>query len=492
MYLTETDRIVAMIRNNGNPTDSDVIKDIISEDEKSDRKKEMKEGEEYYAVKQDILNIDFNVAEVDGEQIVNPNASNNKLVHAIHTLLVNQKMFYIISEGLQIESKDENLEKEIDDIFGHKFDVTLNKWGTGASNKGDEAIHPYIDVDGKIKFTIINSRELILVYDSAYEDELTLAFRYYTFPYQKTKMSPKRILHKVEIWDKEKVTYYVEKENGDYEKDSTQQLNPRYHFYGYNSSNPDNKVGRGWGKVPFIILKNNNLSMSDLKLYKTLVDDYDFNRSDLSNNLKDIQELFWVLFGADSTNLSEFFRNLKKYKGMKVPDGAKVEDKRGELPTEAGKTHTDSLWEDIFITGMGVDYKSDIFKNPPSGVALRTMFAGLDLKANALIIHWKIALEQLGWFICEYLNLVKKKKYDYKSLTYSFKKALIINDLEQAQIAQISEGVISDETRRDKHPWNKDKKLEDERIEKEKSEQTDRVIKYMKNKNQNVNYDNQV
>lgn len=472
MYLTPTDQAVLMMMNNSNMTVSDIIADIIKDDKQSTAKKEMGEGEEYYKINNDVLKNDFNKVVIDGSTVQNPLISNDKLVHAFHHILVNQKIDYICGNPIKIQVDDKGKLKKINEILGDKFDLLMKKWGTNSSNKGSEFLHPYIDALGKFRLTIIPSQQIIEIFDQRYQEDRVGIVRYYSIEVKKDRTLPKQTVNKVELWDKEKTLFLVE-ESGKYVLDSDYKENPRYHFYEYNTISPEIKTARSWGSIPFIKLKNNSLEMSDLRLYKTLVDNYDFSRSIFSNNLKDIQELFWVLFGADETNIGEFVKNLKTYKAMKVPLGAEVDSKKGEIPFEARKEHEDKLWEDIFFFGMGVNWKSDIFRNPPSGIALKTLLIPLDLKANAMIREWTPALSELMYFVSMYLGLTDKTSFEYKQIGFQFDKTIIINELEKSQIAQFSKGVISDETIIENHPWVKDKQLEMERLKQQNEDVED-------------------
>ena len=66
-----------------------------------------------------------------------------------------------------------------------------------------------------------------------------------------------------------------------------------------------------WDKVPFIAFKYNADEMSLLKLVKSLIDDYDLNTSDTSNNLQDIPDSIKVVKNYDGTDKGEFTQNLQ-------------------------------------------------------------------------------------------------------------------------------------------------------------------------------------
>ncbi len=468
MYLTETDRVNLMLMQNNNPTASDIIRDLIADDKLSTAKKNMTAGDEYYKINHDVLKHDFNEVIIDGTPVLNPLISNDKLVHAFHHILVNQKIDYVCGNPVKIQA-DESLLPSINEALGDKFDLLLKKWGINASNKGNEFLHPWIDKDGNFRLTIIPSQQIIEIYDQQYQEERLGVLRYYSIDVKRDRLSPKKTINKVELWDNEKTLFLIE-EGGRYVLDPDQPENPKYNFYRYNTLTPSEKNGLSWGKIPFVKLKNNSLEMSDLQLCKSLIDNYDFSRSQFSNNLSDIQELFWILFGADKTDLGEFVRNLKTYKAMKVPQGADVQDKKGEIPFAARKEHEDTLWEDIFFFGMGVNWKSDIFRNPPSGAALKTLLIPLDLKANALIREWTPALSEVIYFLAKYFELTGKNNFDPKQIGFRFDKTMIINELEKSQIAQAGKGIISDETIIENHPWVKDAQLEMERLAKQSEE----------------------
>lgn len=468
MYLSPQDQAILIMQNNNNMGLPEIVADMIKDDRQKEEKTKMDEGERYYSIKQDVLTKNFNEVTIDGSKTINPLISNDKLLHPFHRILVDQKISYAVGNPVKIIADDPLLTK-INELLGHNFDKIMQTWGIGASNKGSESLHPYINQKGEFDLAIIPGQQLIFVYDSLFQKDLLGVIRYYTVTVKKDRLSIPRTITKVELWNKQNTFFMIEDERGMYVPDPDHEINPRPHFFEFNTIDPNNKLGRSWGRVPFIKLRNNAIEMSDLEIYKTLVDNYDDSRSTMSNNLKDIQEMFWILFGADETNLGEFVRNLKTYKSMKVPAGANVENKQGEVPFASRKEHEDKLWEDIFFFGMGVNWKSDTFRNPPSGIALKTMLIPLDLKVNALIREWTTSLQELMAYCCDYLSLVGEGKYNYQDISFQFDKQIIISDLEQSQIAQQSKGVISDETIMEHHPWVEDVEVEKERMAEQNS-----------------------
>lgn len=471
MYITETQKVIRMMENNNNAGMSELLKDMIQADINSKQKKAMKEGVKYYEGEHDISKHDFTTSKVDGIVIANSLLSNDHVVHSFHRLLVDQKSAYIAGNPIKIQSDNEAEADAVADLLGHEFDSTLYELVTNVSNKGVEYLHTYIDEEGNFKVMLIDASEIIPIYDTQFQRTLVAVIRYYPLDVKETKDKATQILYRVELWSENDVTFYVQDESGKFIKEAVLDsqgnavANPKGHFKVENTLDKS-VTQKGWNKVPFIEVKNNKIKQSDLSLIKTMIDNYDFHVSDFSNNLKDIQEMFYQLYGAGNTDLSEFVRNLKKYKAVKLPTGAVLKTEEGDIPTDAREKHLDRLREDIFVFGLGVDMNSDKFGNAPSGIALKFMYSGLDLKANALIRELTTALATLIWFISEYAKLKSENvSINPKGFSFQFDKQMIFNDYELVQMCQLSKDVISDETIAENHPFVKDSALERERLD---------------------------
>lgn len=439
--------------NNNIITDSNIIRDLIENHDTS----KMIEGEKYYYNENSILDKKQYYWK-DGERKLDKAKANNKIPHNWHKLLVDQKVSYLVSSPpiLQVkEDKNKKHEDRLNLILGEEWHDTLNEIGVNSSNKGTDWLHIYINREGLFKFIIIPAEEVIPIYDTSLQENLEGILR----PYLVQVNGKDR--YRVEWWTRETVTFYLESENGVFLLDDTEEINPAPHFY-YNDK------GYGWGKVPFVEFPNNSKRVSDLKFYKELVDAYDSNVSDLANDLEEIQEVIKVLKGYDSTNLSEFNENLRYYKTIKVSGDGGVDKLEMQIPVEAKKEMLDRLEENIFLFGQGVNMKTDKFGNSPSGVALKFLYAALDLKASTMERKFRKSVKRLLWFATEYINIIDKKDYKSTDIQVTFKKTMISNDKEDVEIARDSQGIISDETIIANHPWVEDVALEMKRLEEAK------------------------
>lgn len=293
------------------PTQTEIFDDIVRTNNKPETLEEMivryikqhleklpeiSIGQEYYEQRPDIVK---EPKPVDATGAVDPLKPDDRMITNFHANLVDQKVSYIVGKPIAFKHTDDEVVKRIDEVLGNRFDDKLHSVLTGASNKGIEWLHPYLDEDGEFKLFRVPAEQGIPIWTDKEHEELEAFIRMYKLENET----------KVEYWDKITVNYYVY-ENGSLIPDYSNNLeNSKTHF----------STG-SWGKIPFIPFKNNDLEMSDIFMYKTLIDAYNRRLSDLSNTFKDSNELTYVLKNYDEQELPEFKRLLRYYGAIKVSD----------------------------------------------------------------------------------------------------------------------------------------------------------------------------
>lgn len=434
-------------------TDSKILKDLIASHNTID----MMKGVRYYFNENDIKSRKQYFWR-DGKKAEDDTKPNNKIPHGWHKLLVDQKVAYIFGKPVTFTGPD-TFVKKVSEVLTEDFHDYVVELGLGASNKGLEWLHPYINEDGELDFIVIPAEQGIPIYDTSKQKNLEGFIRYYPIVVNGQKAI------RAEWWTKNDVTYYIAVNEGEYVVDDTEEMNPAPHFF-YGEK------GYGWGEVPFIEFANNQFKVSDLKFYKELIDDYDLRVSDNSNNLEELQALIYVLKGYEGQSLSEFMENLRYYKAISLDadPGAGVDTLSAELPIQSVNSHLDRLRGSIFTFGQGVDVSTDKFGSAPSGVALKFLFSLLDLKASMLERKFRKGLEWVIWFVAEYLSIKGEGQFNYKDIKFTFNKNMLMNDLEASQIAQNSAGIISERTIRANHPWVTNPEEEEKQQKKEREE----------------------
>src|SRR5690625_476851 len=457
MTATFTERVAKQLEQT--KPDIKLIQKLIQEHDTS----KMREGVRYYENENDIMKRQ-QYAVIDGKKVVDHEKPNNKIPHGWHKLLVDQKTAYLVGNPINFSTDDEDLLHHINEYLGEKFDDIANELVKNDSNKGKEWLHPYIDEEGNFDFIITPAEQCIPIYEDKRQTKLQHMIRYYP-----VVLGDEEVLQ-VELWSADDVTYYILEESK-LHFDITEPVNPAPHFY--YVSNQQEK-GYGWGRVPFIAFRNNEQEKGDLHYYKQLIDAYDLKISDNQNSFEEIQELIYVLKGYEGQSLSEFMQNMKYYKAINVDSEGGVDTLQAEIPMTSIDSHLDRLEESIYTFGQGVNTNTDKFGNAPSGIALKFLYSLLDLKSDTLERKFRTSLQELMWFLCEYLEMSgDTHEHDYKSVRFTFDRSMTTNDLENTQIAQMSKNIISDRTILANHPWVHNVQYEMEQIEKERGDIVD-------------------
>lgn len=448
-------------------TQEELIKIYIDEFNISKERRLMIKGEEYYKVENDILKRKM-IRYEDESPVEDTTKPNNTLAHGFMKNLIDDKVNYLLSKPYTMSCDDENYLKSIQKLLGKRFQKILSKLGIESSNKGIGWLHIYVNPKGEFKLMKIPSEQIIPLWVDNDHEELQAIIRYYDV---ETYTGRKRdYITKVEYWTSDNVIYYLI-ENGKLILDSEKYLNDE-NFNGHFKINDENK---GWGKVPFIPFKNNDFELPDLQFVKTLIDNYDLTRSDIANQLEEIKNIIYALKGYGGENLSEFMRDLAYYKAVKLEEDGAVDTVESTINIEAAKTHYEALKKDIFDFGQGVDKNSDKLGNSPSGIALKFIYSGLDLKCNALEEWFKWSFQELIYFVNKYLEFIGEA-YSDEEIEIIFNRDIAINESQAIEDAQNSKGVISNRTIVANHPWVTDLEEELSQIEKENSTPEDDMI----------------
>lgn len=454
------DKVKSIISNGANSqmTLEEIIQEEIKEWHSSTARQLMLDGERYYKGDSDILNRKRMVIGEGGELEEVKNLANNKLIHNFVRKLTDQKTGYLLSKPLAIQTDNEQYKEILDDIFNKSFMKLLKNLGKDCINKGIAWAQIYYNDVGELKLKRLPSEEMIPLWKDSDHTELDAIIRVYEVITYEGKT--KKAVQKVEYWDTEKVLRYVEYE-GKLIPD-VEAPDDKGHFSMVNGKSFT------WSKVPFVYFKYNDEEQPLIKFVKSLVDDYDKQKSDNSNNLEDLPNSIYVLKDYDGTDLGQFRRNMSLYRAVKVTGDGGVETRNLEINVEAYKTHIEQTRKDIYEFGRGVDTQSDKFGNSPSGIALKFLYNDLDMDCNIIETEFQASLEYLLWFVNQHLINTKQGDYTNENVEFVFNRDTLINETDSIDNCKNSVGIISDETIVANHPWSTKDELE--KISKQKEE----------------------
>lgn len=466
------------------------LKDIISQEisnwEASDELKWMQIGQKYYRNQTDILDRVRTAVGESGALEPVANLANNKLANAFTRKLVDQKVGYLLSKQISIQTDDLDYQEKLEPYFDRKFMRLLQSLGAESINKGIAWLHVYIDDFGAMRFMKIPSEQCIPIWSDAAHTELQAMIRYYQVEVYEGK--EKKDYTKVEWWDSNGVRRYVQ-DGSDLIPDAEYMRVFERSIEGHHFNDDElNKIEAGisegryphvivnvdgesksysFEKVPFIAFKYNDDEIPLIGIIKSLVDDYDRQKSDNANNLEDLPNSIYVVKNYGNTKAGEFRKNISQYRLVFTEGDGGVGTVSIPIETEAYKIHQEQNRKDIYEFGRGVDTQADNFGNA-SGVALKFLYADLDLDCNIIENHFQAGLEQLEWFID--LDLMKNGQGDFfgKEVEFIFNRDIMINETEAITNIRNSVDILSDETLIAQHPWVTKAKTELDRREKQR------------------------
>lgn len=455
-----------MINNSVNIlTTPDLIKIEIDEFNASKQRQLMIKGERYYKVENDIL--DRAMFRYENEKpVLDETKTNHKLAHGFMHEFVEDKVNYLLSKPYIMECEDEAYLKAVQETLGKRYQHRLVQLGTESSNKGIAWSYEYIDANGNKKTMRIPSEQLIPQWLDNDHEELQAMIRYYQVEVYEGK--EKKYVTKIEYHLPDGVEYYIQDKDGRVLLDAEKYLKVEGEGILLPHFTINNEPGT-WDRVPFVPWKNNDFELPDLQFVKTLVDDYDLTRSDVSNLLTDIKEIIYALRGYGGEDLSEFMRELAYYKAVKLDadENAGVDKIEHTIDIDAAEKHFKQLLTDIYRFGQSVDKGQDSLGNSPSGIALKFLYSGLDLKCNALEDNFKWSFEQQIYFINKYLEVTRKGTPSEKEISIVFNRDIAINESQAIEDCQNSMGIISHQTIIENHPWTEDYATEKELLDEE-------------------------
>lgn len=417
-------------------------------------------AERYYRNETDILFREKEGEDEEGNPLRN---ADNRIPRNFHGLIVNQKASYAFTAPPLFDVGSTAANKQITEALGDEYAKNCMQLCVNAANCAVGWIH-YWEGDNGFEWAVVDSKQVIPVYDRSLKQRLIGAFRVYEDLDDATGDS-------YTIYE-----YWTETECQAFRRRSGDTVDEGLSFYNM-FFNPESgemiaQYRHDWGEVPFIPFYNNNVREDDLKNIKPLIDVYDKVFSGFINDLDDVQELIIVLSGYGGTDLNEFLRDLKNYKVVKLD-----EDENGhpgistlniEIPIEARNSVLETTRKAIFEQGQGFDPQPENFGNQ-SGEALKFMYSLLEMKVGLMETEFRLGFSRLVRAICKSRNI----KCD--TIIQTWTRTSIKNDVEQAQICKDSDGIVSKKTILKNHPLVEDVDAELKQLEKEEAEAQEKM-----------------
>ena len=243
-------------------------------------------------------------------------------------------------------------------------------------------------------------------------------------------------IKRIQVWDSERVCFYVQSSEGEIILDESEKMNPKPHTL-YKKEGDAAIYYKGFGFIPFFRLDNNKKQFSGLKTVKDLIDDYDLMASSLSNNLIDFDTPIHVVKGFQGDNLDELQTNLKTKKIIGVGEEGGVEIKTVDVPYQARQAKLDLDEKNIYRFGMGLNTAGLKDTAATTNIAIKAAYSLLDLKCSKLEIRLKQFMRKLLKVVLADINENEGTDYQMNQVYFAFEHEIMSNAQENAQIKLI-------------------------------------------------------
>lgn len=456
---------VALVSNYGQPQENFLV-DCIKEYQNSRVYKMMEVGKRYFFAENDIRQRKRYYIDRQGKPCETELLANTQLAHPFMRKLVNQKINYLLSKDFTIQGESEYI-NQLEKYFDDKFRLTLNNVGSASVINGIAWMQVYYNEKGELKFKHIPSEEVIPFWHDSEHTELDAIIRIYEIQEYEVGNTNKKVYEYIDYYTKEGLWRYKRlKAVG-----NIVALSPIEGEGHFTVVKENDEVAAVWDRVPFVCFKYNRDEVSLINWIKPLIDDYDINTSDTSNNLQDIPNSIKVIKGYEDSDKEEFSKNLNIFRNVFVGEGGDVSALETPTNVEEVDIHLTRLRKDIFEFGGGVDTVNKELRDV-SGVALRFQYSDLDMDCSEMALQYRYSLRQLQWFINQDLSS-KGITYNDKGSNFVFNTDVILNETETINNLAISKDMISEKTLLENHPWVRNVEQEMNDLEQDRQKQAD-------------------
>ena len=348
---------------------------------------------------------------------------NNRLVSNFCSYITAMSTGYFLGQPVTYKTTSEH-EHELNqllEIFKYNDESAHNlELAEEASITGESFEFLYVDGDAQIRFATVPSEEVTIICDATLEANILYAIRRY------------RVYNLDQIGYDDFVDVY--------------DANEIQHFkFSGNKLTPINSEPHYFGEVPIIEFPNNKQRRGDFEDVISLIDAYNMAQSLTLDDLEDFTDAFLVLKGLGGTS-PEDARSLRRNKIIVLDDSGGAEWLIKNLNDTYVENVKTRLQRDIHKFSAIPDMSDDNFAGNASGVAISYKLIGLQQVCARKQREFKKALQRRIELISNILRLKNQGGIDFRDVTIQFTANIPQNLLEQAQIVQTLDGLVSDKT----------------------------------------------
>lgn len=416
--------------------------------------KEMYLADEYYKGNQKILNkkreMFDNKTKTKKELLFLPC---NKIVDNKFQVIIDQKTNYLVSKRPVIVSNDEEYNKELNKIFNEEFFFELYQLVKNIYLYGIAWLYVNYNEKGELNFNLIDSKEIIPVWEDARHEKLRFAIRKYV----KNEFLNGRYEEKtyIEVYSKNGIEKYR------YERNDLVYLDKySYIKIGENQYN--------WDKIPLIAFKNKHIELPLIRNIKQMQDSLNSILSTYIDRIEqDEVSSIIILKGYQGQDLADFRQKLLETGAVNVGEKGDVDKLNIEINSTVFESGIKAIKTGLYECSNTFDSKNDMLGHDPNSMNILSMYSAIDLDANETEREMKKRFKTIIWFVNRYLENKGLKNYDDEEVSVIFDRDILINESQVIDNLLKSQGILSKEKLIEEHPLVQNPKKELERLNKE-------------------------
>lgn len=237
-----------------------------------------------------------------------------------------------------------------------------------------------------------------------------------------------------------------------------------------------------WGKIPLVAFKSNAREISLLKRGKELQDSINRVRAGWDRDMTaDVDDKILVCRNYGGENIGDLKRNIIRNGAVNMADNGGIEVLSLQRDTATYINYLGNTKKALVEALRGFDAKDDRMGSNPNEMNLLTMYSDIDLDADMLESQYQYSLDQLLWFVDEYLKAAGAGDFSKEQVKFTFNRNMVVNEGDIINNVKNSQGIISTETLLAHHPYVTDVQSEMQKLEEEQKRQLEQLMPYQQN-----------
>lgn len=303
----------------------------------------------------------------------------------------------------------------------------------------------YLDEIAQQRFTVLDSRECIPVYDNTLNQELLYVIRFYITE----NIGLNNVKYQIDVYSADSIKSY-ETDGG---FSSCRLLGETKHYY---------------KQVPVSVFSLNTEEESIFDKVMTLQDAYNNLLSSEVDDFSAFVDAYLILSGitADEEDLAD----MKEKRILLLDEGAEASYLSKNISDTQIENMLSNINDTIHKIANSPDFNDEKFM-AQSGIAIRYKLVGFENTSSAIVSKMTKALQKRIELITEIMNLTGESMW--RDIEIHFTRNLPVNTLEIAQMVNQLRGLVSDATLLSQLPFVTDVDRELEILQEQKTANLD-------------------